>query len=369
VASPRSKLSWKEVEEIAKRFESLNPYDRNAIPGSVLKIEGDNFDPKTRKQRQLYCYAISAKRYALFLKDKHGDPELLRKGVNNDEDRWSEHGLGHLLNPTDPESENRKWVGQVWLNMVRNALGLPAVAFGFKDLPAVGRVTVSSPAVIRPLAKLNEGKPYSEQVKPFNFLLTFHVKPFGHPKGADPEHFHLIASYNNKPSQWLKMEPIDQYTGNSYRITTSGHTGSARTALVKTYGDVLREYEFHPESKCADATGNPCDKQTVGLLQRRHVRIDQIKYIGKESNHLEDVEAGLVHSHESVYTEYVDPNRDEWQTRILPVLKRLPLSRLMDESGLSRRALMDIRAGRSRPHWKNQECLKVIFNTHEQRQE
>ncbi|WP_433973937.1 hypothetical protein [Tunturiibacter lichenicola] len=353
-------LSWKEVEEIAKRFEALNPYDRNAIPGSVLKIEGDNFDPKTRKQRQLYCYAISAKRYALFLKDKHGDPELLRKGVNNDEDRWSEHGLGHLLNPTDPESEDLKWVGQVWLNMVRNALGLPAVAFGFEDLPAVGRVTVSSPAVIRPLAKLNEGKPYSEQVKPFNFLLTFHVKPFGHPKGVNPEHFHLIASYNNKPSQWLQMEPIDQYTGNSYRITTSGHTGSARTSLVKTYGDVLREYEFHPESKCADATGNPCGKQTVGLLQRRHVTVDQIKYIGKESNHLEDVDAGLVHSDESVYTEYVDQSRDEWQTKILPALKRLRLSQLISESGLSRRALLDIRAGRNRPHPKNQERLTAM---------
>jgi hypothetical protein len=245
--------------------------------------------------------------------------------------------------------------------MVRNALGLPAVAFGFENLPAVGRVTVSSPAVIRPLAKLNEGKPYSEQVKPFNFLLTFHVRPFGHPKGADPEHFHLISSYNNKPSQWLKLEPIDQYTGNSYRITTSGHTGSARTALVKTYGDVLCEYEFHPESKCADAIGNPCEKQTVGLLQRRHVCIDQIKYIGKESNHLEDVDAGLVHSHESVYTEYVDPSRDEWNTKVLPELKSLPLAYLVSESELSRRALMDIRAGRSRPHPNNEKHLSATI--------
>jgi hypothetical protein len=205
-----------------------------------------------------------------------------------------------------------------------------------------------------------KGGTYSEQVKPFNFLLTFHVKPFGHPKGVDPEHFHLIASYNNKPSRWLKLEPIDQYTGNSYRVTISGHTGSARTALVKTYGDVLREYEFHPESKCADATGNPCNKQTVGLLQRRHVRIDQIKYIGKESNHLEDVDAGLVYSDESIYTEYVDQSRDEWQTKILPVLKRLPLAHLISESGLSRRALLDIRGGRTRPHPTNQGRLTVI---------
>lgn len=146
-------LSWKQVEDITAKFAALNPYDRSAIPGSILKIEDDNFDPKTRKQRQLYCLAISAKRYALFLKNREGEPQLLRKGTNNDSDRWSEHGLGHLLNPTDPESDDPKWVGQAWLNMVRRALRMPTQNLEFENRPAVGRLTVSSPAVIRPLAK------------------------------------------------------------------------------------------------------------------------------------------------------------------------------------------------------------------------
>jgi hypothetical protein len=353
-------LSWKQVRDIATRFEALNPYDPDAVPGSTLKIEGDNFDPKTRKQRQLYCLAISAKRYALFLKDRRGSPVLLRNGINNDADGWSEHGLGHLLNPTDPESEDRKWIRQAWLQIVLRALEKPTQDLEFEDRPAVGRVIVSSPAVMRPLARLNEGKAYPEQIKPFNFLLTSHVDAFGHPKGTDPEHFHLIAPYNNNSTQWLKISWIDQYTGNGYRITTDGHNGTKRTARVKTYGDVLREYEYHPESKCADADGKACEKQTVGLLRRRHICIDQIKYIGKESNHLEDVDAGLVHSPKNIYTEYVDQSRDEWQTKILPVLKRSPLKRLIKESGLSRRALLEIRAGRSRPRSKNQECLTAI---------
>lgn len=58
-------------------------------------------------------------------------------------------------------------------------------------------------------------------------------------------------------------------------------------------------------------------KQTVELLQRRHLEVAQIKYIGKESNNLEDVEAGLIHSAQNVYTEYVDSRRDEWQTVIV----------------------------------------------------
>jgi hypothetical protein len=355
-------LSWEQVENIANQFDALNPYSRKAVPTSILKLEDDNFDdPETREhQRQLYCLAISAKRYALFLRDKRGSPVLLRKGVNNKEDRWSEHGLGHLLNPTDPESEDREWIAQAWLRMIRNAMGLPTQKPNFEHQPAVGRTSITSPAVMRPLANLNEGKKYADKIKPFNFLMTCHVKPFGHPPGVNAERFHLIAPYEADSREWLTNTWIDQYSGNDYRITTTGHHGDRHTARVKTYGEVLREYEIHPESKCADSAEQPCGKQTVGLLQRRHLRVEQIKYIGKESNSLEEVEAGLHHSAENVYTEYLDRRRDEWQTKILPVLRKIPLPILVKMSGLSRRTLIDIRAGRTRPHRKNQELIAAI---------
>jgi hypothetical protein len=355
-------LSWQQVEDISNQFDALNPYDRKAVPASILKIEDDNYDdPETREhQRQLYCLAISAKRYALFLRAKRGSPVLLRKNVNNKEDRWSEHGLGHLLNPTDPESEDREWIAQVWLRMIRNAMGLPTRKPSFEHQPAVGRTSITSPAVMRPLAKLNEGKKYADKIKPFNFLMTCHVKPYGHPPGVDAEHFHLIAPYETDSREWLTKKWIDQYSGSEYKITTTGHHGDRRTARVKTYGEVLHEYEIHPEAKCADAARKPCGKQTVGLLQRRHVRIDQIKYIGKESNSLEEVEAGLEHSTENVYTEYVDRRRDEWQTKVLPALRKIPVAILMRTSGRSRSTIFEWLAGRSRPHRKHREKLAAI---------
>jgi hypothetical protein len=353
-------LSWEEVREISQRFGALNPYDKTAVPGSILKIEEDNFAPATGKQRQLFCVAISAKRYALFLLDNQDRPVLLRSGVNNKDDRWSEHGLGHLLNPSEPDKDDREWIAQAWLGIVRRAVGLPTKDLGFEDAPAVGRLSISSPAVLKPLENLNARKKYADQIKPFNFLLACHVKQLGHPIGVDPERFHLVAPYESDSRKWLKTYWIDQYSGRRYRITTAGHHGSRQTARVKTYGDVLREYEFHPESKCADAGGNPCGKQTIGLLQRRHVQIDLIKYIGKESNSMEDVESGLVHSAGSVYTEYSDPRRDEWRTSILPALKKVPLKLLVKKSGMSRRALIDARGERSRPHRKNRELLTTI---------
>jgi hypothetical protein len=106
--------------------------------------------------------------------------------------------------------------------------------------------------------------------------------------------------------------------------------------------------------------GNVCRKQTVGLLQRRHIRVELIEYIGKESNSLEEVESGLIHAEENVYTLYPDPRRDEWQTKILPALKRVSLSRLVKMSGMSRSAVKEMRAGRSRPQRKNQDMLAAV---------
>ena len=41
----------------------------------------------------------------------------------------------------------------------------------------------------------------------------------------------------------------------------------------------------------------------------------------------------------------------------------MPLVQLVKETGLSRRALIDLRAGRSRPHLKNVEAIKAALVT------
>jgi hypothetical protein len=139
-------LSWEQVKEIVAFFDRLNPYDRTSVEDTVLKIEPDNYDPVTKEQRQIWCLAISAKRYALFLRGRNGEPELLRPGINIPEDSavsWSEHGLGHLLNPSDPTSEDRSWIAQAWLGIIRRSLGLATRPLPFTDRVAVGQNTVS----------------------------------------------------------------------------------------------------------------------------------------------------------------------------------------------------------------------------------
>jgi hypothetical protein len=63
LGAPIPELSWEDVEQVRRRFDALNPYDPGLVD-SILKLEEENFDGDRRQQ--LWCYAISAKRYALF---------------------------------------------------------------------------------------------------------------------------------------------------------------------------------------------------------------------------------------------------------------------------------------------------------------
>jgi hypothetical protein len=219
----------------------------------------------------------------------------------------------------------------------------------------VGKVSVSNPATLRALNEINAGKEYTRQIKPFNFLVSCQVLPMGYPPGVDPSHFHLIAPYETNPKKWSRMGWIDRHSGKPFHISIT--YSSRRTARAKTFGDVNSGYAFHAEPKCADSKGNVCGKSTVGLLQRRHVKVDRLRFIGKESNLIEEVDAGLIHSDHGAYVEYVDPSRDEWETKIRPALKQIPLSKLCNQTGFSRRSLINWRTGKSRPHPRNQALL------------
>jgi hypothetical protein len=210
---------------------------------------------------------------------------------------------------------------------------------------------------MRSLQGLNRDKGYPESIKPFNFLLSAHVRPFGHPIGADPQRFHLIAPFESNSSKWLRGPWIDAYTGKRHRVTTSQLRGPNIAALM-IYGDVLREYEHHEEFKCAGLNSEPCARQTQGLLARRHVRISTVHLIGKESNLLEEAEEGRVHDPRSAYTEYPDARREReaWLRDIAPKLKAMPLKEVQNRTGLSLAALKAVRAGRM-PHPRNRELL------------
>jgi hypothetical protein len=357
-------LSWSQVDRIVERFAALNPYDRTIVPGSILEVEAENYDQETAEQRELHCYAISAKRYCLYTLNKSGDPELAK---------WSEHALGGFyLNPTDPGEADRDWVRESWDGILLDELGLPAPEPEWLDRPALTRFTANHPRLLRPFAELNAAKPYSEQVKPFNFLLVAHIAPGGHPARVDPKRCALVASYEPYARLWRTLPWRNVYDPGAapYTLSTEtlisqgGHPLATGIAGVKSYRNVLDAYRVHPEAKSLGPDGRPCGRRTFGLLSRRPVQALTITHIGKEANLLDEIQAGLLGQESDALVEYSNPAHDPWDTLVVPVLRTMPQQKTAAAAGIHRDTLADVTAGRSKPRIETRTRLAALALEH-----
>jgi hypothetical protein len=279
-------LSWAQVRDIAGQFIRLNPYGAPLAGRSLLKIEDENFDPATGQQWQIWCYSIASKRYALY---RHGDDGIELVGDPAKRKR-SEHGLGHLYDPTDPapnpDSDKPAWRDEWWLQILHDELGIPREQPAWFDWPAVGRLAVTSRAEERNFAVYNAGKRYAARTGPFNFAMMC----FPHHPG---EAGALIAPLQTDPRRWSQVRwyrrnrpgasPVQVRTGDPL-LPIPG------TVTVKSIRDVYNEYADHPEAKAAGPDGKPCTAGTRGLLQPRTIVATQLVRIGKETNRLADTE-------------------------------------------------------------------------------
>lgn len=169
-----------------------------------------------------------------------------------------------------------------------------------------------------------------------------------------------MAPVEADPLRGTRLRWANRYdaSGAGYRITTVHTDYVAHDVVhVKTYRDLLEEYHHHPEAKSQDPHGGGCDGHTVGLLRRGPITVAWITHVGKESNQLEEVEAGLIHDPDEVYTEYPDSAHDPWRTLVLPVLKRMTRKEIVRLTGLCETQVQAVRNGRARPHDRNREAL------------
>jgi hypothetical protein len=259
-------LSWNDVDKIAKRFESLNCYDRTKVPGSILKIEKENFNGQ--KQVDLFGYAISAKRYVLYRYDEQGNIVIVDAKA---------HGLGYLYPPKETNEDDPKsdWIFQAWRWVLEGEVATPRPNPDWFSIPAKMRVTVSTPAILGMLKGFT---------KPFNFIHVPLMFPSLYPEGKEPSNFSLIMPFSKNRDQWLKTKAVDTHSGKRYPITLLDPTGQTEKIEVKCYGNVLGAYREHPEAKFLGYDGKPCHSLTRGLLRRSHILANIHRHIGKETS-------------------------------------------------------------------------------------
>jgi len=263
-------ISWQKVDEIADRFNGLNPYKKELVR-EILKVEDVNFvdsDPN-KPRRQLIGYAISAKRYVLYEQD--GDRISIVKA--------SGHGLGYLYPPKRGFREDigaPAFIVEAWEWLLNRELGFPCKEPAWLDLPAMMRIALTSPHV------LQGHRP--EWLSPFSFFFLPLISDLGgYPVAFDRSTFKFITPFTSNRKEWKKLTGINLCDGQTYEVEMSP-SGKQDKVVPESFRIVLRHYLRRPESKSLASDGTPCGPETQGLLKRASIVAGRVIPVGKETD-------------------------------------------------------------------------------------
>jgi hypothetical protein len=228
-------LSGQEVEDVAALFEPLNPFDKELMPGSPLKI----------KSRNVQALFIAEKCYCLL--DANG---VLADGKASI--------LGMYLSPVD------NFIAEAWhyiIDLWRGARPSDACRERpWLDCPAVRAMPASTPAFWE--------RSKSVAPRPFDLFLVAQVmgrKPSEMDKLAI-----VLAPFEPGPERWAALPWIFEASGEPVPFGTPDAEGWRWQLGI--IGDILQEYvKRHPDD-FLDPEGSPCRWYTRGPLQRRSVR-------------------------------------------------------------------------------------------------
>jgi hypothetical protein len=271
------------AKDIQQFFKPLNPY---SLQVEMFKIEeDDNHKPLDN----VMFYGISAKRYCLY--DMDSGNITIRK--------YSTHGLGHLLNINGEE---------IWKSILTKNFK------EYSDKIAASRITTSKPSILNRFKKMNSNKPYKKQIKPFNFMLIGSEK-----NGVIP-----CLPYD-KNIKGIQYKPFVDYKSD----TTSSNLPLPLSEYWHTLEAVLIQYIRHNDNKF--------DYDSEGIAHRKHIIVDGIRYIGKESNNLDDNLSGIEKPDYSEYTkDYEIVNSEEFKQWILTLKPKDVMDKGISERELKR---------------------------------
>jgi len=258
-------MTWKEVEEICAELNQLNPYDPKLV-GEILKIEDCNYD-RASNQHQLYGLAVSAKRYVVYERKKDGI-EIIKP---------SENGLGIVFVPDkrkrykaedckDQETDYPRWIVEAWARLLDDHFrkikdpedALVTRELWFANFPAVMRIRVTTPNVLKALRKRDPGA-----AKPYNFALSpILIQP--------PQDCTLVAPFSKHPEKWLTQPYTEVHSGETVNLLGEYR---GRKLLPQRLSNILWRHFLHPEDKSLSPDGERCGPYTKGLLLRRPIRV------------------------------------------------------------------------------------------------
>ncbi len=333
-------LSWVEVDRIARRFDSLSPYNRKIVP-HLLRLTDENQN-KNGIQRQLYGFSIAAKRYALYTTkcgNNYCDHSNCVKIVDP-----KAHGLIFFA----PSDEREKGLPKWWWELWRFLLSLE-----FRQIkdPEFKVLMIGGKAVDAHTARAINGQPrwislpamlkmristphFMEQMKgkvsPFGFVL--------HPRTRENAKLTLLTAFSRNRALWAKSLCVNTRDGTFHRLDEISRPD------VITLGDVLCGYIQHPEIKSLGPDGEKCTAETRGLLKRIPIRGGLHHPIGKEISRFEQGQDDFIENVEDSVIRY-DGGRVAANESLKAEIKKLGLRKTTKETGLDRKTIRGVLSG------------------------
>ncbi|RYG87541.1 MAG: hypothetical protein EON59_07115 [Alphaproteobacteria bacterium] len=285
------------ARRVCAAFAHLNPYAVQSK--SILQIEAQNYaDDDADKSRldsapPLHCFAVSAKRYALFNDGITGP--TIRKA--------SAHGLGHLLPPYQDTDKARRadrlerigvdlWQEDLWKRIIVASEGLNDGEDGYAigvdtderySRPVASRYAATTPGLLKWFKIYNRRRLYDEQVRPFGFLLAMQSEKIELRAFDDPEALAWWRKYKRDPA------PTAPYHRDPKLAAKSAFDRRHRDLKIPvrwltSYAEALADYHLQPENKFrgGETRGNS------GRLERRHIIATGSQMIGKEADGWEE---------------------------------------------------------------------------------
>jgi hypothetical protein len=331
-------LDWEEVRtKVVEPLRALNPYRGDAGKESVLKIEKENFG-SDGVQRQLFAYSVSSKRYSMFIENEDGGREIVKA---------SAHGLGFLYPPFEDKERKHKehqWIWDAWEYILALELDGPDAARAkrkpYFDLPAMMQIAITTPALLS------------------RFMLA--VQLMGEISNGSQSKLCLVTQFTKDRSAWKTAIYRNIATGDEYTLYDEDAPSKPGQIDAMCYGGIIEQHRFHPEPKFWGSDGQPCGRNTRGLLERRHVQISRKIPIRKESNRSWQAgnDPSILQNYEleqpdSTATEYIrtDDRRKHATHAVASMqlrewLGRAGLDLLSYHNGVDRHTLRHVRDGR-----------------------
>jgi len=267
-------VSPQHAKLIQDMFRKLNPYSNVS---DMFKVEdGELEDGKEIPLNDVWFYGISSKRYCLYIERENNKKEIVK---------YSSHGIGQYKG-----IDSKK----IWYAILNDDYS------EFSDIYARMELSLTKPEIFKRMEKLNEGKPIEQQIKPFGFVTV----------GSQIDGVIPLIPYTKENWKITNQEFVDYKSGKTY---SELNTEKERSYYWKKFDEILRHYYIHNDRKF---------NYKNGIAERKHIIVDKITYIGKETRNLEEAE--VLGANEFPITEYKDHDKFvEW-------VASLPLSKVKE---------------------------------------